>query len=67
MLCCILQYWLTLTQKHYAKGSADRDGLTAAIEAFKKKAPLEIPLVLGGKPVRSSANRSQKTVSDLFV
>jgi 1-pyrroline-5-carboxylate dehydrogenase len=37
--------------KHYAKGSADRDGLAAAISAFAKKAPLEIPLVIGGKSV----------------
>jgi 1-pyrroline-5-carboxylate dehydrogenase len=38
-------------QKHYGKGSADREGLNAAIEAFQKRAPLDIPLVLGGKSV----------------
>ena len=37
--------------KHYAKGSPDRDGLASAISAFAKKAPLEIPLVIGGKSV----------------
>jgi hypothetical protein len=47
-----LQESLTLMQKHYGKGSADREGLNAAIEAFQKRAPLDIPLVLGGKTVR---------------
>jgi hypothetical protein len=37
--------------KHYAKGSADRDSLASAISAFVKKSPLEIPLVIGGKSV----------------
>ncbi|KAF7513377.1 hypothetical protein GJ744_009798 [Endocarpon pusillum] len=49
--------------KHYAKGSADRDGLTAAIEAFKKKAPLEIPLVVGGKSVTTSNVLTQNNPS----
>ncbi|ERF70620.1 Delta-1-pyrroline-5-carboxylate dehydrogenase [Endocarpon pusillum Z07020] len=49
--------------KHYAKGSADRDGLTAAIEAFKKKAPVEIPLVLGGKSVTTSNVLTQNNPS----
>jgi hypothetical protein len=37
--------------KHYAKGSPDRDSLASAISAFAKKAPLEIPIVIGGKSV----------------
>jgi hypothetical protein len=40
--------------KHYAKGSMDRDGLASAISAFATKAPLEIPLVIGGKSVSDS-------------
>ena len=44
---------LILAQKHYEKRSAEREGLTAAIEAFQRRAPLDIPLVLGGKSVRS--------------
>jgi 1-pyrroline-5-carboxylate dehydrogenase len=39
--------------KHYAKDSIDRAGLASAISAFAKKAPLEIPLVIGGKSVSS--------------
>ena len=39
--------------KHYAKDSIDRAGLASAISVFAKKAPLEIPLVVGGKPVSS--------------
>lgn len=40
--------------KHYAKGSADREGLIAAIEAFQKRAPLDIPLVVGGRSVTTA-------------
>jgi len=40
-------------QHHYTKGSAQREGLTAALEGFQKKAPLEVPLVVGGKEVSS--------------
>ena len=39
------------SNKHYAKGSADRDGLASSISAFVEKSPLEIPLVIGGKSV----------------
>jgi len=38
-------------QHYYAKGSAQREGLTAALEGFEKKVPLEVPLVVGGKEV----------------
>lgn len=37
---------------HYLKGSQQREGLTAAIEKFQKKLPLEVPVVVGGKEVR---------------
>ncbi|KAL1836079.1 hypothetical protein VTK73DRAFT_5213 [Phialemonium thermophilum] len=37
---------------HYAKGSAQRAGLSAAIERFRSDLPLEIPIVVGGKEVR---------------
>jgi len=40
-------------QHHYAKGSAQRAGLTAAIESLRQKVPLEVPLVIGGKEVHS--------------
>jgi 1-pyrroline-5-carboxylate dehydrogenase len=42
---------LIACQHHYAKGSAQREGLTAALEALQKKAPLDVPIVIGGKAV----------------
>lgn len=36
---------------HYAKGSDQREGLTAAIEKLQKKLPIEVPVVVGGKQV----------------
>ncbi|KAK3394771.1 Aldehyde/histidinol dehydrogenase [Podospora didyma] len=44
---------------HYAKGSSQRDGLTAAIESLQKKGALEVPLVIGGKEVRTSSMGKQ--------
>jgi 1-pyrroline-5-carboxylate dehydrogenase len=39
-------------QHHYARGSSQRAGLTAALEALQTKGALEVPLVVGGKEVR---------------
>lgn len=39
-------------QHTYAKGSAQRQGLTAAIEQLQQRLPLEVPVVVGGKEVR---------------
>ena len=41
-------------QHHYAKGSPQRAGLTAALETLQKKGPLEVPIVVGGKEVGSN-------------
>ena len=38
-------------QKHYAKGSLDREKLETAVRVLKAKSPLEVPLVVGGKEV----------------
>ena len=38
-------------QKHYEKDSPERKKLVAALAALKKNAPLDIPLVIGGKQV----------------
>jgi hypothetical protein len=38
-------------QHHYARGSVQREQLTAALESFQKKTPLQIPIVVGGKEV----------------
>lgn len=39
-------------QHHYAKGSAQRDGLSSAVQALKRKGTVEVPIVVGGKQVR---------------
>jgi hypothetical protein len=56
---------LTRKQHHYAKGSAQRDGLTAAVNTLEKKLPLEVPLFVGGKEVRELS--SLETASEATV
>ncbi|KAI9839958.1 MAG: hypothetical protein M1819_000150 [Sarea resinae] len=45
--------------KHYEKGSPDRAQLAAAVEALKAKAPLEVPIVVGGKDIKTSSILTQ--------
>ncbi|OJD25255.1 1-pyrroline-5-carboxylate dehydrogenase [Blastomyces percursus] len=40
---------------NYAKGSPEREKLASAIAAFKKQAPLQIPLVINGKDVTTAS------------
>ncbi|KAK4506578.1 hypothetical protein PRZ48_000310 [Zasmidium cellare] len=40
--------------KHYEKGSADREKLSAAVKAFRSRAPLQVPIVVGGKEIKTS-------------
>src|SRR5262249_12019263 len=49
--------------KHYGKGSPDREGLAAAVAALQAKAPLEIPLVVSGKSVKTSTILTQNNPS----
>ena len=49
--------------KHYAKGSPDRDGLAAAVAALQKRAPIEIPLVVSGKSITTSNILAQNNPS----
>lgn len=49
--------------KHYAKDSPDRAGLAAAITALQQKAPLDIPLVISGKPITTSSILTQNNPS----
>ncbi|KAH8905134.1 delta-1-pyrroline-5-carboxylate dehydrogenase 1 [Coniochaeta sp. PMI_546] len=49
---------------HYAKGSAQREGLTAAIEAFQKRGALEVPLVIGGREIKTSSTGTQFNPAD---
>ncbi|XMA11413.1 hypothetical protein WAI453_004204 [Rhynchosporium graminicola] len=49
---------------HYAKGSAERKGLTAALDSFQKRTPLEVPIVVGGKKIKTSTLSSQQNPSN---
>ncbi|EME50105.1 hypothetical protein DOTSEDRAFT_68842 [Dothistroma septosporum NZE10] len=40
--------------RHYEKGSADRQRLADAMKSLKSKAPLEVPIVVGGKELKTS-------------
>ena len=40
-----------MRQHHYARGSTQRERLTAALDDFNKRGPLEVPIVVGGKKV----------------
>ncbi|KAJ9663764.1 1-pyrroline-5-carboxylate dehydrogenase [Coniosporium apollinis] len=45
--------------KHYAKGSPERQQLADAIEALKKQTPLEVPVVVAGKEIKGSSVLTQ--------
>ncbi|KGQ08942.1 Delta-1-pyrroline-5-carboxylate dehydrogenase [Beauveria bassiana D1-5] len=49
---------------HYAKGSAQRAGLTAALEKMQKSLPLDVPVVVNGKEVRSSSPSTQNNPAE---
>lgn len=49
--------------KHYIKGSADREHLAAALSALQSKSPVDIPLVVSGKAVKTSSVLAQKNPS----
>lgn len=49
--------------KHYAKGSEDRQKLADAVAAFKSKAPLEVPIVVAGQEVKTSTIYTQQDPS----
>ena len=51
-------------QKHYAKGSSERQTLADAVAALKKQSPLDIPIVVGGKELKTSNTTSQVDPSD---
>ncbi|PNS19754.1 Delta-1-pyrroline-5-carboxylate dehydrogenase, mitochondrial [Sphaceloma murrayae] len=49
--------------KHYVKGSSDRKGLSDALQAFKQRAPLQVPAVVAGKHI-SKNTQTQFDPSD---
>ncbi|KIW91261.1 1-pyrroline-5-carboxylate dehydrogenase [Cladophialophora bantiana CBS 173.52] len=49
--------------QHYEKSGLSREGLAAAVAALQEKAPLEIPLVVSGKAVKTSSLLTQNSPS----
>ncbi|TVY50669.1 Delta-1-pyrroline-5-carboxylate dehydrogenase, mitochondrial [Lachnellula cervina] len=49
---------------HYTKGSAQREGLTAALDRLQQKGPLEVPVVVGGKEIKTSSISTQQNPSN---
>ncbi|EER27978.1 1-pyrroline-5-carboxylate dehydrogenase [Coccidioides posadasii str. Silveira] len=49
---------------HYAKGSPDREKLQRAIKEFKGKVPVEVPVVIGGKSIKTASVGTQHNPSD---
>ncbi|TDZ65875.1 Delta-1-pyrroline-5-carboxylate dehydrogenase [Colletotrichum trifolii] len=49
---------------HYVKGSAQREGLTAALEKMQSQLPLEVPIVVGGKEIKTGNTRKQVNPAD---
>ncbi|KKA27268.1 hypothetical protein TD95_004101 [Thielaviopsis punctulata] len=49
---------------HYAKGSAQRASLSAAIDTLSKKLPLRVPIVVGGQHIQASAVQKQANPAD---
>ncbi|KAK2004138.1 1-pyrroline-5-carboxylate dehydrogenase [Colletotrichum falcatum] len=49
---------------HYTKGSAQREGLTAALDALQSKLPLEVPIVVDGKEIKTRSTGKQVNPAD---
>ncbi|KAF4540474.1 Delta-1-pyrroline-5-carboxylate dehydrogenase protein [Lasiodiplodia theobromae] len=49
--------------QHYAKGSVDRKKLEEAFERMRKQGPVEVPVYVGGKEIKSSAVHTQNNPS----
>ncbi|KAJ9250816.1 hypothetical protein DTO207G8_5808 [Paecilomyces variotii] len=47
--------------KHYAPGSPDRKALEQALATVKQNAPINVPLVIGGKEIKSSSIQTQSS------
>ncbi|PHH72246.1 hypothetical protein CDD80_4663 [Ophiocordyceps camponoti-rufipedis] len=52
---------------HYGKGSAQRQGLMAAVDKMQKWLPVDIPVIIGGTKLQSSTKASQHNPSDHSV
>jgi len=50
--------------RHYEPGSVDRAKLQAALKEFRAQAPIEIPVFVNGKEIRSGKFQEQRIPSD---
>ncbi|KFA64216.1 hypothetical protein S40285_00858 [Stachybotrys chlorohalonatus IBT 40285] len=50
--------------QHYAKGSKEREGLSAALRNLQSTLPVEVPVVIGGKEIKTSSVSQQRNPSD---
>lgn len=48
-------------QRNYAPGSAEREGLDAALSKMQQELPFEVPCVINGKPVSSRRSDPPRT------
>ncbi|KAI0018511.1 delta-1-pyrroline-5-carboxylate dehydrogenase 1 [Xylariomycetidae sp. FL0641] len=49
---------------HYAKGSAQREGLLSACDKLRKDGTVQVPLVIGGKEITASQTAKQSNPSE---
>ncbi|KUI66448.1 Delta-1-pyrroline-5-carboxylate dehydrogenase, mitochondrial [Cytospora mali] len=49
---------------HYAKGSSQREGLLSAVQLMKGKGTVEVPIVVGGKEIKTSSTGKQLNPAD---
>ena len=49
--------------KHYGKGSPDRQALADAVKALQDKAPLDVPLAVSGKSIKTDSVSTQNNPS----
>ncbi|KAJ8129895.1 hypothetical protein O1611_g3739 [Lasiodiplodia mahajangana] len=49
---------------HYAKNSAQRDSLYSAVEGYRSRGAIDVPIVVAGKKLRTSQTATQKNPSD---
>lgn len=51
---------LTAPQRQYEKGSQERRDLEDALAAFKREAPLRVPLVIGGRQIHNDSGLAEQ-------
>ncbi|KAI1816955.1 delta-1-pyrroline-5-carboxylate dehydrogenase 1 [Poronia punctata] len=50
--------------QHYAKGSSQRQELLSAVDRYQNRGGIEVPIVVGGKEIKTSQTATQKNPSN---